>query len=197
MVADIYNIVNGWISLLWIYKVQIVGALFLALTIFEYFYRIYLRPIRQKQINEIKNIFIELKKELSVMKDMTKDELEHELLANNIKHLSNKIDSNNELLSTKISSNHEIIITQINTNQRVLLTQHNAEAEVLNIRFDESDKKIGNALVKIGLLEKDTDFIRAFKRYRIIAGMALIGLISVTNFKQIQEWLKGLLPWNQ
>ncbi len=185
MVANIYNIISGWISLVWIYKIQILGSLFVTLTIFEYFYRIYLKPIRQKQLHELKKIFSELKQGRLVMKDMTKNELEHELLSKEIGNLADKIDSDNKLITS-----------QMNANQRVLITQFNAEFEVLNIRFNESDGKIDGALSKIQVLEKDTDFIRAIKRYKIFVGAAFASMIAVTGIDELRVWLSKLLPWN-
>jgi len=187
--ADFYNLVISAWWYLWAYKIQVLGSLFVALTFFEYFYRYYLRPIRQRRIEVLKKRLLNLRKSrfkiLLEMKDLTRDELEHQVLGNNIEKLSHKIDSNNEVLTN-----------QINTNNRVVITQINAEFEIVNLRMDDSDKKIEGALTDIKGLKNDTEIIRTIKKYKYFVAASLASFVAVTNFEQIRDWIKGFLPWN-
>lgn len=172
--ADLYYFTNSIISLVWIFKIQIVGSIFLSLTVFEYFYRRY----RRKKIYEIKEALLNI---LDMGKEYYRDDAEHEFLAEKVKMLSDQITDNNEMLKERMSISN-----------RMLLTKIDSEFEVVNLRLDTSNNKIESALVKIKVLEEDTDWIRALKKYKIIAFAALVGLIGANNFGKIAAWVKSL-----
>lgn len=180
--ADIDRAIFNILYYTWLYKIQIVGGIFIGLTAFEYFYRYYLARIREGQLEKLKQRLLELKK--SNMKNLSRDELEHIGLNANIEKLSNRIDSNNEVLTNQISTNNRVVIMQINT-----------EFEVLNLRMDNSDKKIEGALIDIKNLKSDTKIIRDIRKYKLFVGASLASFITVTNWKQIEEWVRKFLPW--
>jgi hypothetical protein len=101
------------------------------------------------------------------------NDIEHKVLKNAIENLEEKFDISNRATRTQISS----------------------EFEVVNIRLDNIDEKSETALSKIANLEKDTDFIRAFKKYKNVFFLAILGIISATNFEQIKLWFFKLNPF--
>ena len=190
--ADYSNFIIDFGCYLWIYKIQILGSIFLSLTIFEYLYKIYLKPIRKKQLHELRKIFIELDKIVIEMGNLNENELQHELLGLKIEKLAHEIESNNKVMSLEIK-----------TNQRVLLTKFDAEFEVFNFRLDKVSETIVNVseiattgIKRIKKLEDDTDFIRAIKQYRYYVGASLAAFIAVTNIEQIKAWVVKMLPWH-
>ena len=173
MVADFFTYFNIILSFLWTFKVQILGGFFAALTLFEYFYRYKLAKRRNKQKDEIKQIITESLKIRIMGNNLDTNDIEHEMIKQMVESLEIKLDISNRATRTQISS----------------------EFEVVNIRLDNIDEKSTTALAKIAVLEKDIDFIRAFKKYKNVFFLALLGLVSATNFEQIKIWLTKLNPF--
>lgn len=173
--ADFYNFINNCFTYIWTYKIQILGSLFLSLSFFEYFYRYKLTKRRKNQKQKI----YEIKRELSIIKSMSKKinvnthDIEHEMLKKMVEGIEEKLDISNKVTRMQISS----------------------EFEVVNIRLNIIENKSDTALAKIGVLEKDTDFIRFFKKYKTIFFLALLSLIGATNIEQIKTWLTKMIPW--
>ena len=177
--ADIYNFIYYGVSFVWLYKIQILGSFFVSLTLFEYFYKQYLLPIRKRQIAQLRNYYKALRK----MEETHK--LEHLIITEKMEQISKEVERTSEMLLSQVKINH-----------KALLIQSDAEFGLINYRINKIDEQSTDALNKISTLEKETDFIRAIKKYRYVVGLALLGLISITNFEKIHEWVSSLVPWN-
>lgn len=175
--ADVFDCIYNIGVYLWNYKIQILGSLFVTLTIFEYFYRRYLRTIREKQKLKLKRILNEI---MLAMESYNRHDSEHEVLALSVDNLSKEIEENNRSVHTKIDAN-----------QRVLLTKLEADAEVRGIEFRSLSKTVGNTIKRIDLLEQDTHPLRTIRKYKKAAFLALIGLIITLNGKGIYLFFEG------
>jgi hypothetical protein len=89
-----------------------------------------------------------------------------------------------------------MLLNQVQINHKALLIQSDAEFGLINFRINKIETQSDNALTKIKQLEKDTEFIKALKKYKYVVGLALLGLISATNFEKVQSWFRGFIPWN-
>jgi len=147
----------------------IIGGICLGIAIYSYFYRVNLIFKRQKEIQNIKQILDSMAK----LSDKTKDELMHEALEYKIYRISNDMKTANRVLMLKIDT----------------------EFGMLNSRFNGFEDKLDSVVGRVKVLENDTEFIRASKKWKWVVGLALLGLISTVNYEVIKGLIKKILPW--
>lgn len=178
--ADVIDSIYSIGGYLWVYKLQILGSFFIALSLFEYFYKQYLSARRKKIVKKI-------------IKEYNDLIIEFKNMANN----------DNNLTPAYLDSKIEILATTVDAKLNVFGNKIEGFGDKLEAILVQTTKTNGRITAleddKIPELEKRIDaelgVIRFLKKRKWLIGLLILGLYKFIELVDIQYLFKVLKGW--
>jgi hypothetical protein len=177
MDADFHSLVNYFIDLVWIYKVQIIGSIFVSLAIFEYFYKEYLAKKRKQQIKQIKCQLQKVKNIIKVMSELNSDMYK-------------------DIQNVKEHEQIKAAIEGLRIQQSAGIELLQRDVKILDIKTDDILHQVKQTNGRVTELERGMSFInwvRKNKWYIGIFALAFMKVYETIPFKKFFDLLIRLL----